>query len=330
MHNHASSTPTDPESTEPDTARPSVAEREASLARYTRKQRGMFTIAQSIECGISATTRRRRIKAGLYEVVEPRVLRLAAAPRLDFVDRLYARYLSKRSVACGASAAGLYSWIDPPDEPDVIVPRSRKRGRGVVRSSVDLPNSDIAIVRGLPATNPVRTILTYGDHAKIDAVRAVITTAAARRMIRIDRLERRARELANPSRPGTYKVLQILAELHPDLQRIRSEWEGLVLALCDQYGLSRPEVNYRVVVDGHVRFLDVAWAAVKVFGEFDGYGVHLATEDVFDDDRNRQNALVEQGWLPFRMTARLLRDQPEVEFARLSRTIRRRLDSLAA
>lgn len=330
MRNQVPPIPTDSESTEPDTARPSVAEREASLARYAGKQRGMFTIAQSIECGISPTTRRRRIKAGLYEVIEPHVLRLAPAPRLDFVDRLYARYLSRRSVACGGSAAGLYGWIDPPDDPDVIVPRSRKRGRGIVRSSVDLPNSDIAVVRGLPATNPVRTILTYGDHASIGAVRAMITTAAARRMIRIDRLERRARELANPSRPGTYKALQIIAELHPDLHRIRSEWEGRVLELCDRYGLPRPEVNYRLVVDGHVRYLDVAWPPVKVFGEFDGYGVHLATESAFDDDRNRQNALVEEGWLPFRMTARLLRDQPEVEFARLRRTIRRRFDFLAA
>ena len=52
-----------------------------------------------------------------------------------------------------------------------------------------------------------------------------------------------------------------------------------------------------------------AWPEPLVDLEFDGFVVHT-NRDVFDDDRVRQNALVAAGWTVFRITARMLREDP--------------------
>ncbi len=65
--------------------------------------------------------------------------------------------------------------------------------------------------------------------------------------------------------------------------------------------MPQPQINHRVRVGGRVRYLDLAWPAAKVAVEFDGFVPH-STRRVFDDDRARQNDLVDDGWTVFRVT----------------------------
>jgi very-short-patch-repair endonuclease len=150
----------------------------------------------------------------------------------------------------------------------------------------------------------------------------VVDEVVVRGLVTPTALARRAVELRNSKRPGCNKVLHALALQHPDLECARNTWEAEVLRLIDVYELPRPRVNLAVVVGGARRVLDVAWAEQMVDLEFDGFLPH-ARRDTFDDDRVRQNALVAAGWTVFRVTSRMLCEQPDVLF----RSIREALAS---
>ncbi len=86
-------------------------------------------------------------------------------------------------------------------------------------------------------------------------------------------------------------------------------WEAKVLRIIRELQLPRPEVNYRVRVGGRVRYLDLAWPEAKVAVEFDGFVPH-STRRVFDDDRARQNGLVDDEWAVYRVTKTMLETDP--------------------
>ena len=140
-------------------------------------------------------------------------------------------------------------------------------------------------------------------------------------------LERRAIELQNSKRPGCTRVLRALEQQHPQLERARNEWEALVLRLSRQYGLPDPIPNFPVMVNGEVRLLDAAWPLPFVDLEFDGFAPHMVRR-VFDDDRARQNDLVDTGWKVFRATSRLLERHPERVFGPVRRAVVTEADGL--
>ena len=63
--------------------------------------------------------------------------------------------------------------------------------------------------------------------------------------------------------------------------------------------------NHPVVVGGRRRVIDFAWPDHGVAVEFDGFEAH-SSRRVFDDDRVRQNDLVDEGWRVYRLTATML------------------------
>jgi hypothetical protein len=152
----------------------------------------------------------------------------------------------------------------------------------------------------------------------------LVDAAIVQRLVGPEHLERRARELQSPGRPGATRVLAALATQHPDLARARNEWEALILRLSRESGLPDPVPNYEVFVGGRRRFLDEAWPTARVFNEFDGFRWHGGRAK-FDDDRQRQNDLVDALWLPFRLTSTSLERDPHEAFAPVARTVRRRL-----
>ena len=90
-----------------------------------------------------------------------------------------------------------------------------------------------------------------------------------------------------------------------------SEAERLAHRLLRGAGITGWRANRKVVVEGHVYYLDVAFASLKLAVEIDGR-LHETDEDLFESDRWRQNALVLEGWMVLRFTWRMLVDHPEV------------------
>jgi hypothetical protein len=290
--------------------------------KIARRQRGLFTYAQALEAGWNANTLRAWHAAAVIEEPEPRVYRFAGVP-LTWEDRLMALALSANATAARRSACALYQLLGAPKTPHVLLPRGRRNlDRAVVHSSNDIAPSDLTIVGCIPVTSPVRSIIDTAGEMKQLAVNRLVDKAVSRQLVRVVSLERRARELRAPGRPGAARVLMAVATAHPDLERARNEYEAAVLRICDQYGLPYPIPNHEIVLDGHRRFLDTAWPESKACLEFDGYITHIGTRVVFDDDRARQNALVDAGWKVFRITSTMLDGNLDAAFAPVIRAVR--------
>ena len=59
--------------------------------------------------------------------------------------------------------------------------------------------------------------------------------------------------------------------------------------------------NVRVMVNGRAYVLDIAFRDFRLALEVDGYAFHSDLKS-FQDDRRRQNALMNAGWLVLRFT----------------------------
>src|SRR5829696_9919914 len=132
-----------------------------------------------------------------------------------------------------------------------------KRQRGLFTYAQALEEhrtSDVTVVGCIPATSPVRTVIDVAGEMQPRAIERLIDKVVSRQLARVTSLERRARELAAPGRPGAARVLRALATAHPDLERTRNEYEAAVLRICDTYGLPLPIPNYEIRLNGHKRF----------------------------------------------------------------------------
>jgi very-short-patch-repair endonuclease len=95
-----------------------------------------------------------------------------------------------------------------------------------------------------------------------------------------------------------------------------SEAERLCHRLLRDAGITGWKANLPVRVEGRSFFLDVAFRSHRLVVEIDGR-LHELDADVFENDRDRQNALVLDGWMVLRFTWRMLVDRPEEVISRI-------------
>ena len=186
--------------------------------------------------------------------------------------------------------------------------RHKPAGHAGVRTTSVLLPTDVTSVDGIPSTRPVRTVIDLAASLSLERLEDLLDTAIVTKVVRMDRLEQRARELRGPHHGHCSVVLELLRARHPELGRVRSEMEALVLRVLNNLGFPPPTVDYRIRCDDEVRIIDFAWPEKMVALEFDGFVPH-STRRVFDDDRVRQNQLVDHGFRVYRVTkTALLRD----------------------
>ena len=295
------------------------------LQEFTQRQHSIFTLAQAIESGFTRPRIRRKVESGEWDEVEPRTYRLAAAGPLDWRGRLMALTLSSGGLASHASAAALYGLRAAPEPHEITVARgARSSATAWAHSSKSLASVDVARVDGIPATAPARTLIDAAGSMKRRVFEDLLDLAIVTRVVTPARLRARATELWAPRRRGCCVVLELLDQRDPELLNTRNIWEGRVLKMARQAGLPLPSSNYRVHVGGRDRYLDLAWPAEKVAAEFDGFVPH-SSRRVFDDDRVRQNDLVDDDWLLFRLTKTALEVHALGAFDPIARALAKRL-----
>jgi hypothetical protein len=300
----------------------SFEQRYSALAEIASRQLGCFTVAQAHAVGFPLSGVYERVARREWAWAAKGVLRVAAGPPVSWRERALAACLSVGGVASYRTAAALFGLVPPPLVPDVVVAR---RARGVRRpglhTTLDLPPSDVVRVGPVPATAPARTLVDLGAVVPESELTTAVDAALVRVIVRAERLERRARELRAPGRPGAARVLALLGTRHPQLERARNEWEARMLRLVRRFGLPDPVPNYPIeVTPGKVRILDLAWVEERVFAEFDGFEPHSGRAQ-FDDDRERQNEVVASGWTPFRFTSTAIARHAEAAFRPLVDTL---------
>jgi very-short-patch-repair endonuclease len=288
--------------------------RDRALQQRQGRQLGLFTLAQALSSGFSRAAVRRRVVSGRWKEIDTRVYRVGDGLRATPRQALLARVLATRGAATGRSAAALYGWTGFPAEPEIIVRRRAGVRPTGCRITDSLPASDVAMVDGIPATRPARTLIELAAVLPRERFEDVVDTAVVSRVVTLDRLEKRARELRAPRRSGCAVVLDVVATRHPELARARNEMEARILRILDQLQLPAPRVNLVVRLRGETRIVDFAWPDRKVALELDGFGPH-STRRVFDDDRLRRNLFTAEGWWMFHVTNSALRRSTRVALA---------------
>jgi very-short-patch-repair endonuclease len=295
------------------------------LQEFARRQYSIFTLAQALESGFTRPVIRRKLERGEWQEVEHRVYRVGTAGALDWRGRLMALTLSSGGVASHMSAAALFGLLEPPKQHEITVARAaRSASTAWAHSSTSLARADITKVGRIPATAPARTLIDAAGSMRLEAFEDLLDLAIVTRVITPARLHARAMALRAPRRRGCSVVLELLDQRDPELLNTRSIWEARVLRMVRAAGLPRPRSNYRVHVGGRNRSIDFAWPAERVAAEFDGFVPH-STRRVFDDDRVRQNDLVDDDWLLFRLTKTALEADASRAFAPIARAIAKRL-----
>jgi very-short-patch-repair endonuclease len=288
-----------------------------------RRQHGVFSLKQVVALGYARSTIARLVERGVWEEVAPRVYRAAASRPVDWRQLLMATLLLTGGVAGHRSAGALLELVAPPRVPEVIAPRPpRPSLPAIVHTTTTLEASDRTTIDGISSTNPNRTLIDLGGQVPASMFEDILDTAIVRGLVRPEPLRRRALELWTPRRRGCAVVLDLLDQRHPDLARAANIWEARVVRVVRGLGLPDPKINHRVRVGGRVRYLDLAWPEAKVAVEFDGFVPH-STRRVFDDDRARQNDLVDDGWSVFRVTKTMLEDDPVATFRSIAAKVAR-------
>ncbi len=283
--------------------------RDAAVADLARRQHGVVSRDQLVGLGLGADAvdwrvRRRRlhrVHRGIYAVGHLSLTRNG---------RFMAAVL-----ACGDgaalshfSAAVLWELLWDRGWP-VHVTAPRERRRPGIR--VHKGNLEGERVRrdGIVVTTPGRTLVDLADVAPRRLLERAIDEADYLRLDTTALATRRGRR-------GEGTLSSVLAVHTPGSTRTRSELEERFLALCEEHGIERPEVN--VIVEDYE--CDFVWRARALVVETDGGAAH-GTVKARERDRIKDVRLLLKGWRVVRITWVRLLNEPDQVAAELKQLL---------
>lgn len=313
MHFGALSAPDRPQIEEGD--QPVVSWKQ--IGRVGARQYGVITRPQLLAAGATPDQVKAWISDGRLRVLHRGVYGLAGVPPSPHGDTIAAVFgAGPGAAAAHGSAAWLWDLLpDPPLRPEVLVPSPRQaRLHGVVvRRTKHLAPHWVRPRRGIPATDPLRTMLELGAAVPAVDVRDAVERGVTAGLFSIAALEWVRAELAAHGRNGCGVLRAALDERALGAAPADGMLEPRLAQLCARYRLPRPVFQY-VVTDAAGRVIarvDFAYPELLVFLEVDGYEVHGRPE-AMEADFDRQNRLVALGWVPIRFGWRVLVRQPRV------------------
>lgn len=167
-----------------------------------------------------------------------------------------------------------------------------------VHRTIHLDRKDIRSNDGIPLTSPARTCLDLAAQSRYPALRRIVREMVSTGVVSIRELVEILGRL--PNQPGAGKLRKIVGEGVPPT---RSDLEDAVLDLILEAGLSTPDVNKSLVLEGRTVKPDFRWPDRRLVVEADSRAWHdnkLARED----DAERQALLEAHGERVLRVTWR--------------------------
>lgn len=268
-----------------------------------RRQSGVISRAQALAAGISSDQLDRRLATGRWLLVHPRVY-LAADRELTDEARVRAAGLwaSEPATVCGLAAAWWHQlWPDAPSIVELTVPvcRCLNPRPGIRVRRRDLAEADRVGTRGLWVTDVPLTVLEAA--VALGSRGSELVDRALRRRVRFDALHRAySRNLGRRGSSDAAKLLAAAAD------RAASAAERKAIALLRAAHLTGWLPHYHLA--GYE--LDLAFPQHQVAIEVDGWAWHHDFK-AFQNDRQRQNALVLAGWTVLRFTWHDLIQRPD-------------------
>ena len=264
---------------------------------------GLFTPDDVCEVGISERTRRRRLTGGVWEEVQPRVLRHTATP-LAWRGELRAACLSSpRFVVTGAVAAGLHGFPRGGDEvlegtvlggtpPRLRRIRVHQTRLLLAREVVDLPD-------GLRVTTTARTLLDLCRALPRSERITLVDDVLSARLAKPAQVHRDAARLC----PGARELFLVHEITAPGAAHgFRSWLERESRRVFEREGVPEPVRTVPLVDRGRrLGTPDCVWYAERLVIELDGLRFHSGSARR-KADQARQNRLVLAGWRVLRFT----------------------------
>jgi predicted transcriptional regulator of viral defense system len=283
---------------------------DALLAELADRQHGAVSHAQLTELGLGRGA------------IQHRVQRKRLHPVHRGVYSVGRRRLTRSGVwmaavlACGGgavlshrSAAALWGIRrGDPSRTEVTAPGRVGRRRGIRAHQASLPNDESTEVDGIPVTTVARTIL---DLAAVDdrhRVERAMEQAEALRLA--DTTPLAALAARYPGRRGT-AVLKAITGKGPRAAGItRSHLEDRFLRFLAERRLPPPDPNAWLHLGEDWIEGDCVWPEQRLVVELDSWQYH-ATKAAFRRDRARDRRLQLAGWVPIRVTAWDVEEEPD-------------------
>ena len=299
---------------------------DARIGRIAQHQYGLIDLGQTRGQGLTRKELRVRLERASLHRLDSGVFAAVGSPP-SWEQKVLAACLAAgpRALASHRTAAALWGLIGRPVPIDIVVPYEQcpTPAGAYLHRSTDLRPVDAARRRGIPLTNPIRTVGDLGSVAR-HLVPGAIETGLYNNLFSLAGLWQLIDDLARPGRRGLGVLRRALEQRALGDQRTRSPLEPLLAAIAVNAGL-RLEYQHAVRIHGHRYVLDFALPEAMIAIEVDGLEVH-ATREALDNDLQRQNRLVLAGWHLLRYTkAHLVRRRSAVRKELLDLVAQRRL-----
>jgi very-short-patch-repair endonuclease len=271
-----------------------------AIAVIAERQGGVIARVQLLRLGLSPSAVDRRLRAGRLHVIHRGVYAVGHR-RIDVTGRRWAAVLACGEGAVLSHASAGAAWGFRRSRAAIMDVTVRgggrtRRPRIRVHWSRALPPDDVTQLDGLPITTPARTLLDLAAGGLRDRPLEAALDRAEREL-RVDWAEVRRLLERHAGRPGVPALRETLARYAPGSVETLSVLEEIVLELCDEYALPRPQVN--VLIEGRRR--DFYWPDVRLVVEADSYTWHRSPS-ALDDDRERDVELTLAGLHSLRFT----------------------------
>ena len=274
------------------------------------RQGGVITLVQALDCGLSSSSVKRRVRRGNWTRVFRSVYRLI--DMTDPTDLVRAAVAGlPRAVVSHQTAAEMHGITNVKQGMAVVTVHSKTTHvfpGVIVHRNHDLLPGHVDAVRDLPTTTLPRTVVDLGQVLTEKHVRHVVDNLIAQQKVTVEDIRSVHAEVARRGKPGSKAVRTILEErgAGPEASATRLELKGL--AVLRDGGLPDPILEYPAPWDQNKR-LDAAYPDARLAIEWDSRGFH-GRIDAFERDRERdRNALV-HGWRTVRFTWKDVTERP--------------------
>ena len=208
--------------------------------------------------------------------------------------------LGRAQLRCITRSAGALWEFDaiPTGHVEIATDAKLRSNRGVkVHQSCCLSRDEIGKRRGIPATDPTRTLLDLGAVLSLKHLEAALESALRKRLTHMDLVVERFEAWARQGRRGAGKWRRLLALRDPGVAPTASYLETLMVQLGRDFNLGIPERQY-VVRDDQGKFvgrLDFAYPEIRFGIETNGADPHLGLEP-WESDQARANRFIAVRW----------------------------------
>ncbi len=283
--------------------------------RRARVQHGLVTRHQAIAGGMTANQVDRLVAASAWERIHPGVYRLAGSPLSSEGNILAACFAAgPGSVASHQSAAwmwGLLGGRRSEAAPVVTVGRpTRRRPSGVVvHRARDLDPARTVRWRGVPCTDPLRTLVDLAAVCGRPGLDDAIDCALAARLVTVEGLAAELERLARRGRPGVGGLRHALAKRGYVGGPAPSVLESRMIRLLHRHGIRI--AGREVKVFGGRYRLDFALSD-HVAIEVDGQGYHSNPESTRGDGRRGNDLLLAHRYVLHYVWMDVLHDEDRI------------------